>query len=116
MYQHFSVACTSNANYLVSLVLNPTIVGTQLAFTSLANSCIEYCVTSTSASVVSGGTVIYSIVASASQEMAIADMSPSQIPIGSSITGVSDVIVLSVQRLTGTSEDFYGTLHWKEVY
>ena len=30
-------------------------------------------------------------------------------------TGTSDILVLAVQRLTGTSETFYASLGWSEV-
>lgn len=111
-----TVACTSSSTYLVEVVLNPTIVGTVLDWTSLTNSCMEYCTTSTSASVVSGGTVIHSSIASQDLSTTLTNLSPSKVPIGSTIAGVSDIVVISVTRLTGNAEDFFGALQWKEEY
>jgi hypothetical protein len=34
--------------------------------------------------------------------------------LGSSIAGASDIVVIGVQRLTGTTETFYGSINWKD--
>ena len=36
--------------------------------------------------------------------------------LGSSIAGVNDIIVLAVQRITGTAESFLGSLNWRETF
>lgn len=114
---HFNVTCTSSSNFMVKIVVNPVITGTALGWTDLTNSCMQYCATSTSGSVVSGGTEIFCSMGAAGQgEAMLTDLSPTQVAIGSKIDGTADILVVSVMRLTGTSEDFYGALHWKEIY
>jgi hypothetical protein len=109
-----SIICTSTAAYAWQLVLNPTVLGTPLAFSSVLNSAVEADVSRTSASTISGGTIVAAGVAQSVSESGVVLGLPSDIQIGSTIAGVSDVLVLAVSRLTGNAETFYGALNWRE--
>lgn len=109
----FSVA-TASATWAVHLLLNPTVAGTALSFTSITNSALERDISTTNASKVSGGTSLY-VTTGISDGNIVADIeSPSDISLGSTIAGTSDILVLAVQRLVGTTEAFYGSINWRE--
>ncbi len=105
-----SVFCTSSAVFRWALLLNPTVAGTALSFADVANSAMEAAVGATNATKVSGGTVIASGYAESTSQNNIPAGGVTDHALGASIAGVSDVLVLAVQRLTGTTETFYGTL------
>lgn len=112
----FSVACSTNTTvFAVYAILNPTVVGTGLSFTPLANSALEYDISRSNGSTVTGGTIVDSTVGNTVKASAIQLESAADISIGSTIAGVSDILVLGVQRLTGTTEPFYGSLVWREL-
>lgn len=110
------VMCTSTAQYRWSLLLNPTVTGTAFSFTAVTNSAIEADVARTSGTKVSGGTQLGSGYGqqSSTESAVISVEIPNRIRLGSSIAGVNDVIVLAAQRITGTTESFYGALSWRE--
>jgi hypothetical protein len=111
-----SVVCTSNATYRWMLLLNPAVVGTALAFVGVTNSAVEVDVTATNATTLTGGTQLdtgYGLSATAATSQIAA---PSQLELGSTIAGVSDIIVFAIQRMTvgGAAETFFGSLGWRE--
>jgi hypothetical protein len=110
----YFITCTSSATYNTYLILNPTVVGTALSFTAVTNSSVDADVVSTNATTLTGGTIIDSRTFQTTNESGVADFGPSDFFLGSSIAGVSDILVLAVQRITGTSETFYGGLNWKD--
>jgi hypothetical protein len=110
-----SITCTSTASYNYVLLLNPTIVGTALTWTDIANSSCQEMSTSTSATTVTGGTKIYS--KSAQQGNAGGQdegILKTDFALGSTIAGVSDIIILAVQRTSGTSESFFASINFKD--
>jgi hypothetical protein len=107
-----SVVCATNNEVEAQILLNPTVVGTALAFTALTNSVVEADVGTTNATTVTGGTVLAA--ASVAQASQLELSQPSDFQIGSSIAGVMDILVLAVRRLTGAAETFYGALNWRE--
>jgi hypothetical protein len=110
-----SVVCTSTAAFNYSLILNPTIVGTALSFSGVTNSSIEVDNTATNATTVTGGTTLFSGTDNqANTTSGISSVLNSDFFLGSSIAGVNDILVIGVQRLTGTTETFYGSLNWKD--
>lgn len=112
----FSVACsTATTVFAVHLILNPTVAGTALSFTNLTNSALAYDISRTNGTTVTGGTIIDSTVGVTQKASSIKLESPSDISLGATIAGVSDVLVLAVQRLTGTTEPFYGSIVWREL-
>lgn len=112
----FTVACsTATTVFAAYLILNPTITGTALSFTPLTNSALEYDISRSNGSKATGGTILDSTVGVTTKSSAIAQLqSPADIGLGSTIAGVSDIIVLGVQRLTGATEPFYGSIAWRE--
>lgn len=110
-----SVTCTSTASYNYMLLLNPTIVGTALNWTDLTNSSVQSFNDSTNATTVTGGTKIFSKVSSQGNSGGqSSDSLNSDFALGSTIAGVSDILVLAIQRVTGTSETFYGSINFKD--
>ncbi len=110
----FFINCTSTATYNWYLLLNPTIVGTALSFSAVTNSSIEADVATTNATTVTGGTILLTGATTQNNEGGVSKFLTSDFSYGSTIAGVSDVVVLAVQRVTGTSETFYGSLNWKD--
>lgn len=112
-----SVLCTSTAAYRWALLLNPTVVGAALAFTPVAaaSSAVESDAVATNASTVTGGTVLRSGYSQSNNESAVLADPQTDFALGSSIAGTADILVLAVQRLTGTTETFYGSLGWREA-
>jgi hypothetical protein len=110
----FSVICTSTAAYNWYILLNPVVAGTALAFTAITNSSIEADLVSTSATTVTGGTIlrtgaeVQSNAANSGGSISIDD----DFFLGSNIAGTADVLMLAVQRVTGTTESFYAGLNY----
>lgn len=114
-FSDISIICTSTAAFRWVLLLNPTVAGTALSFTAVTNSAIEADVGTTNATTVTGGTILDSGYSQASNEAGVSYELPTGLTLGSNIAGTRDIIVLAVQRLTGTTETFYGSLGWNEV-
>lgn len=112
-----SILCTSTAAYRWALLLNPTVVGVALAFTPVAaaSSAVEADAVAVNTTTVTGGTVLRSGYSQSTNESAVLVDPQTDFALGSSIAGTADVLVLAVQRLTGTTETFYGSLGWREV-
>lgn len=110
-----SIVCTSTAAFNYYLILNPTVTGTALSFSQVTGSSIDAQVNTTNATKVTGGTRLFCLTDNqANTTSGVASVLNSDFYLGSTIAGVSDVIVLGVQRLTGTTESFYGSLNWKD--
>lgn len=109
-----TIVCSSSSTYQWKLILNPTITGTPLSFTSLANSSIEYDVSATNASVVTGGTEVDGGYAVQSNEGGVVIPSPNDLVIGSKIDGTRDVLVLAIGAVVGALETFYGSATIKD--
>jgi hypothetical protein len=114
VFDRISVVGGTQTFFCYKLFVNPTVTGTALSFTALTNSSIEYDISRTNATTVSGGTAI-------DGGLGVDSSPPFSIPtdlgsyrLGASIAGVSDIIVLAVQRLTGGAEAFYGGLVFQE--
>jgi hypothetical protein len=114
---NFTINCTTEATYAVYLVLNPTVTGTPLSFTGLTNSAIEYEINTTKNTTISGGTILLTDVATSGKNSTngLTNELNSDFAIGSDINGVSDIIVLAVQRLDGGAETFYASLNFRET-
>jgi len=110
-----SITCTSTASYNYFLLLNPTIVGTALTWTDITNSSCQEMSTSTSATTVTGGTKILSKAAQEGNNGGSNEGTlRSDFALGSTIAGVSDIIILAVQRTSGTSESFFASINFKD--
>jgi len=110
-----SLLCISNATYEWMLMLNPTVSGAALKFVAVPNSSLMADFSSTSSTTVSGGVVSSGgIVQQTTQNIDVA-LSASDFRLGSNISRTSDVLVLGVRRLIGTTEDFYAGMSWRET-
>ncbi len=110
-----SVICTSTAAFRWALLLNPTVAGVPLAFVDVANSPVQVDVARTNTTTVTGGIQIASGYQLASTDATLVVALDSDLSLGSSIAGVSDILVLAIQRVTGTTETFFGGLTWNET-
>ena len=98
-----------------ALLLNPSVSGTALSFTGVADSVIEAGVGTTNATTVTGGTLLasgYSL--STNQAGSSLQEAQTDYQLGSLIDGTADIIVLAAQRLTGTTVDLYATMSYIE--
>lgn len=110
-----SVICTTTADFIWYLIMNPTIVGAALVFTAVANSAIEADVVATNATKLTGGTILASDVVSQSSGPGATVADPTDVQPGVNIAGVSDIMVLAAQRVTGGVETFFGSMTWRET-
>jgi hypothetical protein len=110
-----SVTCTSSASYNFMLLLNPTIVGTALVWTDIPNSSCQQMNTSTSATTVTGGTKIYTKAAQQGNSGG-SDVGSltTDFNLGSTIAGVSDIVLLCIRRTSGTTETFDAAINFKD--
>lgn len=111
---HANVVCTSTATFRYAIIANPTVTGTALSFTGVTNSGVQADVGTTNATTITGGTVLFSSYAQAQKQGEANLTIPVDYTIGSKIDGTRDVLVLAVQRVSGTTEPFYGSLAWHE--
>jgi hypothetical protein len=117
LFSEIKAICGSTALYSIRVLLNPTVTGTAVSFSNIDNSALQVA-TPTSATKFSAGTLLYSLVGSSSVSAIPTeniDLS-SSIALGSKIDGTADIIVVAVQRLSGTTETFYGSANWQETY
>ena len=109
-----SLTCTSSSTYVWKLVVNPTVVGTALNFQPVVNDHIDADLTSTNATTITGGIDIESGVLTQTADSIVIPISENA-RLGKSINGTSDVLVLAISRLTGTTETFYAALNFSEI-
>lgn len=112
---NLSVLAVSNAAYRWALLLDPTVVGTALSFTDIPNSALQADVATTNATTLTGGTKLASGYIQQTNEGNLIVLRPSELTLGASIAGVSNILVLAVQRLGVSAETFYGSLGWREL-
>ncbi len=111
---HAQLLCTSNATYRWALVLNPSVgLVDNAVWTPLISSSIEYDVSRNSANALTGGLVITSGYASMTSDFAERQLATSFV-LGSNIDGSSDQLVLAAQVIGGTTEQFLGSLSFRE--
>jgi hypothetical protein len=111
----FTITCTSTAAYNVFLMLNPVITGTAITWAALTNSSLETFNATTNATSVSAGTTLRAYTGQSTNEGLVQGALADSFALGSTIAGVSDQLILAVQRVTGTSEAFYGSLNIQEL-
>jgi len=105
---------TANANVLVQFILNPTITGTTLSFTPVSNSTLQFAL-GTNATTISGGTVIYSEYVNVSKISSVSQMFGTESNLGAFISGVGQIIVITVTSIGGTALVMYGGVSWLEL-
>jgi len=115
-----AILTTSTTDFRWALILNPTVTGTALSFTSVTNSAVEAQVNTTNATTVSGGTLLSSGYArgdNASGGSILVQLQNGLLIGQKNLTGSNkgDILVLAVARITGTTETFYGGISWRET-
>ena len=115
--ENISLVNTSGDSFRYCVLLNPTVTGTALSFTSITNSALEADLATTNGSTLSGGTQIISgyEAASTTAKGAVHTKIPTNLRIGSTIGGISDIMVIGAQRLSGTTSSFYAGFTWREL-
>ena len=103
----------SNA-YRWCLLLNPTVTGTAFSFAQVSNSAIDIDVARTNATTLSGGTQLASGYANGTQDAGLIS-APTDMALGSTIAGVSDILVVGFQKITGGSATVYASLQYREL-
>lgn len=109
-----SVFCPSAAVFRWALLLNPTVSGTALSYSAVTNASIEADVATTNVTKVTGGTVLGSGYGESTVSGSLPVSGQNDYALGATIAGVSDVVVLACQRLTGTTESFYAVLSYTD--
>jgi hypothetical protein len=112
--RNVSINCPTASSFTYRLVLNPTIVGTAFSFVDEVNGAVQYGNATTNATTITGGIDIASGVVLQNGSSSSIPVDVQNLRMGSSIAGVSDILVLAVRRDTGTTEDFYASMNWHE--
>lgn len=108
-----SLFTTTTANYYWTVLMNPTIAGTnQPVWQNVLSSSVQYDVNRNSTNLCTNGLKIaagYAAASAGGNDINVDSM----INLGSTISGVTDQVVLCVQVLGGGTESFYGTITWQ---
>jgi len=107
---------TPNASFRMGLVLNPTIAGAALVYTSVPNSAFEVAVPIAANLITAGSGTTYSSFYDTQNRSGVLTVGlPTDLRIGSTIAGVSDVLVLFAQcvPIQGIT-NFLGAINWLE--
>jgi len=112
--QRASVLAATSSSFLARLVMNPTatVPGTW-ANVSTNNSIMEFSVDRTVTE--NTGLPLSSIYGSSSADAAGLEEKP-VVTLGTDLAGVTDVYSLQVRNLSAGSEDYLGSLTWREVF
>jgi len=115
-FKKLSLNCQSTADFTWRLVLNPTIVGTALSFTTVTNDAVEVDTTVNTvrgSTTCTGGTDLDAASTQQSSNGSDVQLIATDPRLGMALDGTRDVIVLAVRRDTGGNEDFLATLSWR---
>lgn len=117
--QSISIAGGSVTSFKWQILLNPTVAGTAFSWAAVTGSGMEAATGTTSATTLTAGTgvALMSGYGVAGQEGSfLTSISPSSLQlIGSTVAGVSDILVLAIQRITGAAETFYAAMQFREL-
>lgn len=105
----FSLMSAGAHNMYYQIILNGSLTGA--SFSSIANSAAQL---DTSATSVSGGTVLDSGYVSSQIRQPTIDGIYALLPIVSNIAGTSDILTLNLFSLSGGADTFYASLEWEE--
>jgi len=114
--QYSVMSSTANATFRMGLVLNPTMAGAALVWVSVPNSAIEVAVPVAANLLTAGtGTTFASFYDSQNRSGTLLPQLPTDLRIGSSIAGVSDIMFLFVQPVpVQGATAFFGSINWLE--
>lgn len=113
--QAVSMYISTNDNVLWSLVMNPTVAGTDAAsWTSATNSAIEYDISRTKVNYLTGGTIIYSGYTSIDLQ-SVSFQIEEPLLLGAKIDGTRDQLILAVQNTSSSAFNAFGALTVREL-
>lgn len=107
------VCTTNNVLFRWSVLLNPTF-SSPITYTIRPYSCIEYNNTTITTVSVSGGVEIFNGYGTGSKATTLTTDIAAKFSLGFSIAGVSDVLVLAIQRMANQTDTFYGSMTLRE--
>ena len=110
-----SAICSTAVAVRWQVLLNPSVAGTALSFSSLANSPVEYDVSRTNGTTVSGGTILASKFGFNQTEGTFPLGVFRDFQLGSKIDGTSDIVVLAGGLVAASTPTLFGTLNWLET-
>lgn len=108
------ITTTPNATFRWGIYLNPTFTGEALTYTSHTNGNFEYASTNTNGTTITGGTLLYSGYGIGTNATILTDTLSAKRSIGVSISGVSNIICLAIQRLDNQNDTFYAAMSLRE--
>lgn len=108
------ITTTTNATFRWGIYLNPTFAGNELTYTSHTNGNFEYASTNTNGTTITGGTLLYSGYGIGTNATILTDTLSAKRSIGVSISGVSNIICLAIQRLDNQNDTFYAAMSLRE--
>jgi hypothetical protein len=113
--ENFNVMATGTASYRYALLLNPTVAGAALSWTSVANSAIEFTLPVVG-NTLTGGVLLQSgyNLGTTQSKQAIASSSPGFLTLGSTIAGVSDIMFIAIQRIA-SADTYYASITYREL-
>lgn len=107
---------TTVSEYAWYILLSPTITGTAPTWVDIDNSTLQYSFPDNTTTI-SGGTILYTGIGSDSNQVKLGSgaVLESDVALGVHNDLTSQQVFIGVQRLTGTTETFYGCLNFRET-
>lgn len=106
------ISTTPNVIFRWGIYLNP-IFSEVITYIRNSGSCVEYN-NSTTTTTITGGTLIHSGYSIGTNATVLTNTLAAKFSLGTSILGVSDVMVLAIQRLDNQNDSFYGSISIRE--
>lgn len=103
---------SSSGTFVTRVTARPTLTNS-----SFVRSSTQACLIDTSATAISGGVVIATdFITNQTSRSVLQTFARTSLPIQSNINGVTDILTISIQRLTGSGAvDAYAYLQWREI-
>lgn len=108
------ITTTTNVIFRWGIYLNPTFAGAALTWTNFNNNCFQYNNTTTNTTSISGGILLNSGYAIGTNASVLTNQIAAKFSLGTSIAGVSDVLVLALERLDNQNDVFYASMAIRE--
>lgn len=107
---------TSNADHRWSLLLNPTIGGTdQASWQDVPNSAVQVDISRNNTNTLTGGIAVFGGLSADTLDV-LNVVTMTALTLGARINGTRDELVLAFQRLAGAGDEaVYGGLNWREI-
>lgn len=109
---NLAVLMASADIYEWSLVLNPNIAGT-FTYSDITNSALQYAIGNGSTNIASGGTIVAGGYGNSKSEIT-GDQLKNLIKLGSSLSGVMDILVLCIYPLGANNVNCYAGINYRQ--